>query len=258
MPVSLLWAFLLVVGASGMNAPDSLFQRADSLFRAGSGETALSLVLEAAEAGHRPYESLWRGASYAVGLGIVEEAETGESGRFAQALALARRARKRPGDSGGEDADGLEARYWEVAALGRLALAAGRRERARYAEGLRDRAQEILDRDPDHAGAHHALGVLYLEIMKLPGLSRLVGRALLDADIFSEADWEEAERHLTRAVELEPGSLLFRLDLGRLHWERGREAAARRLLEQVAAARPEAPPEKVFRDEARALLAGPT
>ncbi len=258
MPVSLLWALFFVVGASGTNAPDSLFQRADSLFRAGSGETALSLVLEAADAGHRPYESLWRGASYAVGLGIVEEAEAGESRRFAQALALARRARKRPGDSAGDATDGLEARYWEVAALGRLALSVDRRERARYAEELRDGAVEILDRDPDHAGAHHALGVLYMEIMKLPSLSRLVGRALLGADILSEADWEEAERHLTRAVALEPGSLLFRLDLGRLHRERGREAAARRLFEQVAASRAEAPPDGVFRDEARALLAGPT
>lgn len=252
----------------GVQAQDSIFRRADSLFQAGEGAEAVALMREAASAGRRPYEALWRAASYALGVGIVEEAESGSTDRFDQALALARAARdtaaamegeRSSAAAGGlEDAEGgpaaLEARYWEVAALGRLALAAGRRERAGYAEELRRGATDILRRDPDHAGAHHALGVLYMEIMKLSGLSRFLGRTLLGGEAMDEASWERAERHLRRAVEVDPGSLLFRLDLARLHLARDRKEGARRLLVQVRDAEARAPPERVFQAEARRLL----
>lgn len=226
--------------------PDRVFQRADSLFARGDGQAALELVLQVERGTEGRYEALWRGAAYAVGLGILTEAQGRDSRCFDEALSLAREARALR--------EGLDARYWELAAMGRLALASGPREGAAYAERIREGALAILDRDPDHAGAHHALGVVYREVMSLSGLARVLGRTFLGGEAWSEASWPLAERHLEAAVSLDPGALLFRLDLARLYLERENGGRARSLLQEVAAAHPTAPPDVVFQNEARELL----
>jgi regulator of microtubule dynamics protein 3 len=228
--------------------PDEVFQRADSLFARGEGQAALDLVLQVDRGMERRHEALWRGAAYAVGLGILAEAEGRHTRCFEEALSLARAARAARDD--------VDAHYWELAAMGRLALASGPRESAAYAERIREGALAILERDPDHAGAHHALGVVYREVMSVSAFARMMGRAFLQGEALSEASWTRAERHLEAAVSLDPDALLFRLDLARLHLERGNRDRARTLLEEVVAARPAAPPEEVFQDEARELLRG--
>lgn len=250
------WLVLLALLSSTLQeAPsDPRLHVADSVFRAGDPARALELMedldAEWVGEGKDPYEALWRGSSYALALGIVEQARLGATDAYRRALDLARRARS-------AQPERVEGRYWEVAALGRLALATGPREASGYAEAIRDGAREILARAPTHGGAHHALGKLQLEIMSLSGVARFVGRAVLGVSVLGEADWEDAERHLVRAVELEPSSLLFRLDLARLHRARGRAEVARRILERlVTMGDPSAdtPPERVFRREARELL----
>lgn len=250
---TLFLVLLLCTGPAGapVQAPpgggsDGVFQRADSLFARGEGQAALRLVLQVDPGTQHHHEALWRGAAYAVGLGILAEAEGRETRCFQDALSLARKARA--------IRDDLDARYWELAAMGRLALASGPREGAAFAERIREGALAILERDPDHAGAHHALGVVYREVMSLSGFTRVLGRAFLRGEALAEASWPLAERHLEAAVSLEPDALLFRLDLARLHLERGNRDRARTLLEEVVAARPAAPPEEVFQDQARELL----
>lgn len=256
--LTMLWLLALTLTLSvaprDTPVPDPRFARADSLFRAGDIEDAVALMetvaADMAARGESPYEPLWRASSFALGLGVIEEAEHGATQGYARALDLARSARA-------ADPDGLEARYWEVAALGRSALAAGPREASALAEEIRTRSLEILDRDPAHGGAHHALGKLYMEIMNLSGIARLVGRTIMGAAVLGEANWDAAERHLTRAVEAEPANLLFRLDLARLHAQRDRAPVARRILEDLARTgdpTTDTPPERVFRTEAGELL----
>ena len=246
----------LAAGPAHVEPPDAMaedprLQRADSLFRAGAPDRALELALEVAEGrenqGRAAYEPLWRAASFALGAGVVEEAEEGSTERYRQALALAREARAL-------DPEGIDARYWEVAALGRLALEAGTRQAAEYGEAIQQGATWILDREPDHDGAHHALGKLYMEVMQVSGISRFVGRTLTGNAALREASWERAELHLERAGELAPEMALYRLDLARLHAHRGRTDLARALVEELRSDPVRQPPDRVFRDEARELL----
>lgn len=239
------------VAAVAVPAADPRLQQADSLFRAGAPARALELALEVAEAEGREersaYEPLWRAASFALGLGVVEEAEEDSTDRYRQALELAREAREL-------EPERVDARYWEVAALGRLALEAGTREAADYGEAIHQGATWILEREPDHHGAHHALGKLYMEVMQVSGISRFLGRTFTGSTALREASWERAEIHLQRAQELAPEMALYRLDLARLHAERGRTDAARVLVEELLADPVRQPPDRVFRNEARELL----
>lgn len=227
--------------------PDPKLERADSVFYAGNPERALELALESLEEDPESYAALWRAASYAVGLGVLEEARGEGLGRFPEALELAERARAvRP--------EGIDGRYWEVAALGRVAMNAGLRDASGYAERIRDGAVWLLDREPNHAGAHHALGRLYFELMSISAISRFLGRTFTGGTALDEASWSCARVHLERAVELEPDMLLYQLDLARLYRERGEARQARAILEALADAPIRQPPDRVFRAEVRAML----
>lgn len=226
---------------------DPRLEKADSIFRAGDADGALALVLEVLDDEGEGYEPLWKASSYALAAGVLEEDEMGDTRRYEEALELAERALE-------VNSDGLSARYWKVAALGRMALGAGPREAMDYAERIRDGALFILDRDPDHAGAHHALGKLYLEIMGVSGMSRFLGRTFSGGEALDEASWSRAESHLVKATSLAPEMLLFQLDLARLYMDRHRTAQARALLEGLAEAPIRQPPDRVFRDEVREIL----
>lgn len=115
-------------------------------------------------------------------------------------------------------------------------------------------ASTALDRDPDHAGAHHVLGRINLEAMSLSGLSRMIATHFYGSEVLRRASWEQAERHLRRAAALEPERAYHDLWLARLYVERDRGAEARPLLEQVVAAEARTPLEQIWKEEAAAEL----
>jgi len=236
-------------GDRGPLDPQSL-AAADSLFQGGDAVGALRRVEAILEQDAGNYEALWRAASYSLALGVG--AEDTPNGRpptawYRMAGGFAARARE-------VDPERVEARYWEVATLGRQALSAGPAEASSLADRIRSGALEILERDSDHSGAHNALGRLYLEIMSLSGMSRRVGRALTGATVLKEATWSLAEEHLRRAVELDPGMALYRLDFARMLVRRGERIRAREELQRIVREAEGQPQNRVFALEARRLL----
>lgn len=223
-------------------------EQADSLFLAGHPEAALELVERILVEEPGDYEALWRAASFALTLGVIAEQElNGRSAGewYAKAEGFASLGLElRP--------DRVEARYWEVATLGRQALVAGPSEASELADRIRIGALEILYRDPDHAGAHNALGRLYYEIMALPGVTRFLGRTFAGGEALGEASWTRAEDHLRRAVELAPDFPLYRLDLARLLVRRGDRGVAREELRRVVAEAHDRPSNQPFAAEAAA------
>ena len=49
------------------------------------------------------------------------------------------------------------------------------------------------------------------------GLTRFVARTLFRGDVLGEASWERAEFHLTRAAELDPGSVMHHVEFALVH-----------------------------------------
>ncbi|MSR22152.1 MAG: hypothetical protein EXR92_01195 [Gemmatimonadetes bacterium] len=206
------------------------------------------VVSGARESGGDPqlYDALWKAARASLTIGILAEPRRGQAEWYRLAEEYGRRAVEL-------DSERPEGRYWLVATQGRMALRAGAVEASSLAEAVRAGAHELLERDPDHAGAHNALGRLYLAVLSLPRMYRMMGRALAGRTTFAEATWAAAEQHLARAVQLEPGMVIYRVDLARFHLaRRSWDAAATDL--NVAQALPVVfPADTLFQREASQL-----
>jgi tetratricopeptide (TPR) repeat protein len=129
-----------------------------------------------------------------------------------------------------------EAHFQLARALGRNALTMGPRDRVKYAREVRDEALEALRLDPKHSGALHVMGVWNAEVMRLNGLTRLIAKKLLGGQIFGEANWENAQSYLERAVAIDPNRIAHRLDLAAVYADRDQKAKAIELYEWIGRA----------------------
>lgn len=137
-----------------------------------------------------------------------------------------------------------------AASIGLQAQYESTRRQVRMAGEMLSMATTALDRDPEHAGAHHIIGRLNLEAMSLSGIGRMVATHLYGSELLRQASWEKAESHLLRATQLEPDALYHRLWLARLYEERGDEDDARRVLEEMLSREPANELDRVFLKEA--------
>ena len=119
-----------------------------------------------------------------------------------------------------------EAHFQLAVALGRSALTMGARDRVKFAAEVRAQALEALRLDPKHSGALHVMGVWNAEVMRLNGFTRLVAKKLLGGQIFSEANWDNAQSYLERAVALDPDRITHRLDLAAVYVDRDQKSKA--------------------------------
>lgn len=220
---------------------------ADELYFADQPMESYALLKTHLESDSTDYDALWRASRAAVVIGIVREGITAQNEYLDPAIVLGDRAvALRP--------HGLDALYWRGAAEGRRALNAGNDYASRLVQRVFDDAHAILAQDSLHGGAHNLLGRVNFEIMVLSRVERLLARMLVSNQAIRESNWESAQLHLERAVELWPDNVLFRLDLGELYRRRGWKEEARVVLEQVAAMPSVHPPDDMFKDTARRWL----
>jgi len=129
-----------------------------------------------------------------------------------------------------------EAHFQLARAIGRNALTMGPRDKVKYAREVRDEALESLRLDPKHAGALHVMGVWNAEVMRLNGFTRLIAKKLLGGQIFSEANWDNAQTYLERAVAVDPNRIAHRLDLAAVYVDRDQKTKAIELYEWIGRA----------------------
>jgi hypothetical protein len=185
-----------------------------------------SATLPAQEA--RSAVALWKAAIAAVDSGQFAPADR-QTRLYADAARWAdSAARLAPRDP--------DARVVKAIAAGRKALSLGPRERVQFAVLVRSEVLAALAIAPDHAGAHHVLGMWHAEILRLNPVARFAARTLLGAAVFGEANWDQAQRSMERAVALEPDRITHRLDLAGVLADRGNVAGARAQYEWIARA----------------------
>ena len=194
------------------------------------------------------YEALWGAARSAIAQGLLSRGRRIQNQWYKIAESYARRATE-------IEPENLEGLYWLLSAKGLRAVQSGGREASALGREVYDLAHQVLEMDSLHAGAYHALGVLNYRVRRLSVLERFVARTFLGADVMNLTSWEDAERYLTRAVELRPEYILFHLDLGSMYLNRKRMDEARIHLQRVLELPVLEPPDPRFQATAERRLA---
>lgn len=191
--------------------------------------TALQHFEAALEQDSSGYAANWRAALTLLDLG-EQTAPTGKSRKRDSLYAVAARyaGRAVAADSGGADGH-----FALAAAVGRLALDKGKKERIRRSSVIRREALRTIELNPRHDGAYHILGRWNAEIMRLSGLSRFFAKTFLGGGVFGQASWGRAISNMEKAVELDPGRIYHHLELARIYADRKRTADARAQLHAV-------------------------
>jgi tetratricopeptide (TPR) repeat protein len=223
--VSAMRLFLLVAYLTLTSTPLAA-QATDHIARGDEAYTALRPLdavthYEAAVAEDSAgYEALWKASRSLADLAEYEGDKTKRTDMYRRAEQLAQRAvAVNPGDA--------EAHFHLARALGRVALSLGPKDRVKYGKAVREHALEALRLDPDHPGALHVMGMWNAEVRRLPGIARFFAKSFLGGGIFGSANWGEAVRLLSRAVEVDPQRIAHHLDLARIYRDTDDFAQAR-------------------------------
>jgi tetratricopeptide (TPR) repeat protein len=175
------------------------------------------------------YNALVKAAQSAIDLGEFNPSADQRAALFRSAEQYARRAIA----ANASDADG----HFELSqALGRNALSQGPRDRVKYAKEVREQALEALKLNPQHPGALHVMGLWNAEVMRLNGFTRMIAKNFLGGQIFSEANWDNAQKYLESAVAADSARVSHRLDLGAIYADRHMKEKAMEQFEWIARA----------------------
>src|SRR3989442_11920120 len=118
--------------------------------------------------------------------------------------------------------------------LGRLSRTKGSKERVRYAKIIFDEATRAVQIDSNHDNAHHVLGAWHAEVKRLSGFQRFFAKMLFGGGFMDKANWDDAVRHLERAVAIAPNHIYHRLELAEVYTDLGRYSKAREQLTVIA------------------------
>jgi len=128
------------------------------------------------------------------------------------------------------DSLGADGHYALAMVLGRLSRTKGSKERVRYAKLIFDEASRAVALDSNHDGAHHVLGAWNAEVKRLSGIQRFFAKALFGGGFMRVANWDDAVKHLERAVALKPQHIYHRLELAEVYADLGQYTKAREQL----------------------------
>jgi tetratricopeptide (TPR) repeat protein len=252
------WMGAVAVGmpASGQSTPEyevvsvtvrDGVTRSDEFHAAFQPEAALEALRGVLDRQPDRFDALWRAARETVNLGMLTDDEAQARLWYKDAVDFATRAVEIEPDSS-------LGHQWLAIALGRWALSQSPGDRVDLSVKVRTAALRAIELDDGAAGAHNVLGQWHAEIRRLSGITRFVAERLLGGATFREASWEAAERHLLRAVELEPEALVHRVALAQVYVDIDRVDAARVELREALELTDLSPTDPVTREEARDLL----
>jgi hypothetical protein len=173
------------------------------------------------------YEALWKAARSAIDIGEFDRDIDHRTRLYERARDFATRAVL----ANAADAEG----HFQLSrAVGKVALAAGVRDKVRLAEAVRIHALDALARKPNHDGALHVIGVWNAEIRRLNGFQRMMAKTFMGGRVLGEASWDAAVNYMQRSVAADPTRIVHRLDLGRVYVDVGKKQLAREQFEWIA------------------------
>lgn len=156
-------------------------------------------------------EVLWRQARYKAWEGNIAVGKNEKLLLFQETEALAGKAiEANPANT--------EGHFWLGVAYGRRGEVQGILKSLSLIEPIKHEMEEVLKFNPNHAGAHHLLGVMY---RKLPW--------------FKGGSDKKSVEELKKSIELNRSNTLYRIDLAKTYLDMGQKEEALKELKSVAA-----------------------
>jgi tetratricopeptide (TPR) repeat protein len=131
-----------------------------------------------------------------------------------------------------QDSTKPEGHCWLAAALGYLALDAGRKDQLRFSHELVHEVNATLALNPNDDAAYSILGSFYRALGNVSWFQRQLAAIFLGK--VPEGGYEEAEVALKKAISLAPDVMRHQYELGVLYIDMGRRDEARKVLENAA------------------------
>jgi tetratricopeptide (TPR) repeat protein len=198
----------------------SAVEAADALVMTGAPEAAYRLLEQSLTTDPDDFGACWRAARIAVALSLTGKTHTIRRAWSIKADTLGRRLlRMRPTDT--------TALAWAAAGRGRHAMnEEGLRTPAQLAKETWELTEKLLAIDPGNALGNDVQGTILREVAGLNGATRLFARLFVGSALVSRATWANAEAAYRRALERDPGSVFFYLDLGEAYAAQGNDEQA--------------------------------
>ena len=235
--------------ASGAS-PAALVARGDSARNRFELQAALDAYDEALAIDSLDYAANWKAALTLVDIGKETPDSIPDAARdklYKRAEVLSRRAVA-------INPKGPDALFVLSNAVGRAALTKSPKERVKVANEIYDYSTAALGFDHRHDGAYHVLGRWNAEIMRLSSVERFFAKSFMGGRRFSAASWDEAQKYLERAVEINPTFIYHRLDLAEVYIDRHKYAEARAQLEKIPSLPRQDSSDPMYIRDARTLL----
>lgn len=241
--------FPVLVGplrGAAAGSPAAEIASGDAAYARGDLAAARAAYADAVRSDSTSFGAQWRLARAESELG---EDASGEQQRrlVSSAVMHARAAVKAAPDS-------ALGHVWLAAALGRQALKEGPRTRLALSREIKSEVDRAIAIDPGIGRAYHVRALWNRKVASLNAFERVAANTVLGG-VPKGASMENAVNDLKRAIELEPGYVNHRLELGRTYMDLKRWADARAELEKATTLEPSSNPrDPHYQQEARELL----
>ncbi len=241
----LIFSFTLAANSEALNDAAEIVKKANELKDDAKEEEALELYLEALDLDSENYDALWNASLLHASIGFRFDDEDRQKEYFETARDFAEKAIEAHPDSG-------HPYYVLSVAKGRLADVVGTQERIRLSHEIEDAVKKSIDIMPDYAPSWHLYGVWQSEVANLSRGERFAARFISRG--LPEGSNEKAEEYLKNAEELDPESILIKLDLARHYIRVGEDEKAVPWLEKVLEMEPTMYDDPEHIEEAEKLL----
>ncbi len=204
--------------------PGELLEEAEKLMNEMKEEEALETYLSVLDADSENYEALWNASLLYASIGFRLDDEDSQKEYYEKAEELAEKSLELYPYRG-------HPYYVMAVAKGRMADIAGVNRRIELGHEIEEYVEKALERMPEHAPSWHLYGVWQSEVANVSRAERMAARFISGG--LPDGSDEKAEEYLKKAIELDPESIIIRLDLAR-HFERsGQDDMAIAVLEEL-------------------------
>jgi tetratricopeptide (TPR) repeat protein len=228
-PALLIFVSLPLVGQTAAD----YIRQGDEYFAKFDDAQALEEYLKAAQAEPANYEALWKTsrAYYDIGgLMLLTDSKAADEQReiYSNSMTYARQAIK-------ADPNGTWGHLFLAAAWGKYVLThvltQSKKEEVSASKQIKVEIDKAIELDPNNDLAYHALGRWHREMAEIGGAQRFFGGLLYGS--IPKGTYNESEKYLKKAIELNPNYTIHYLELGRTYLDMKKPDLAKQEFEKV-------------------------